>query len=133
MVMDIVKATRRYEKWIGERVDLDREDLRLKHQLMSEGLFPFFRATFYRWMQLWPNVCPKLNNAPRILAVGDLHVENFGTWRDSEGRLVWGINDFDEAYTLPYAVDLVRLATSANLAIDNEQLHVPHRDACAAI
>ena len=31
------------------------------------------------------------------LSVGDLHVENFGTWRDSEGRLIWGINDFDEA------------------------------------
>ena len=26
-------------------------------------------------------------------------MENFGTWRDAEGRLIWGINDFDEAHT----------------------------------
>jgi hypothetical protein len=50
------------------------------------------------------------------LAVGDLHVENFGTWRDAEGRLVWGINDFDEAWPMPYVNDLIRLAASALLA-----------------
>ncbi len=48
--------------------------------------------------------------------MGDLHVENFGTWRDIEGRLIWGINDFDEAWRLPYTNDLIRLATSALLA-----------------
>jgi len=53
---------------------------------------------------------------PRVLAVGDLHVENFGTWRDVEGRLIWGINDFDEAWRLPYTNDLIRLAASALLA-----------------
>jgi hypothetical protein len=51
-----------------------------------------------------------------VLAVGDLHIENFGTWRDVEGRLIWGINDFDEAWRLPYTNDLIRLATSALLA-----------------
>ena len=52
-----------------------------------------------------------------MLGVGDLHVENFGTWRDAEGRLIWGINDFDEACPMPYTIDLVRLAASADLAI----------------
>jgi uncharacterized protein DUF2252 len=33
--------------------------------------------------------------APQVLAVGDLHVGCFGTWRDREGRLCWGIDDFD--------------------------------------
>jgi hypothetical protein len=42
-------------------------------------------------------------------------VENFGTWRDADSRLVWGVNDFDEASVMPYAYDLVRLATSARL------------------
>ena len=51
-----------------------------------------------------------------MLAVGDLHVENFGTWRDIEGRLVWGINDFDEVWRLPYTNDLIRLSTSALMA-----------------
>jgi uncharacterized protein (DUF2252 family) len=43
-------------------------------------------------------------------------VENFGTWRDSRGRLAWGMNDFDEACELPFTNDLVRLATSAVFA-----------------
>src|SRR5262249_50789385 len=46
----------------------------------------------------------------------DIHLENYGTWRDTEGRLAWGVNDFDEADDMPYALDLVRLATSAMLA-----------------
>jgi len=53
-----------------------------------------------------------------VMSVGDAHIENWGTWRDEEGRLVWGVNDFDEAATLPYVCDLVRLATSARLAPD---------------
>ena len=52
-------------------------------------------------------------------SVGDLHIENFGTWRDAEGRLVWGVNDVDEACRLPYTNDLVRLGTSAMLAADH--------------
>lgn len=68
-----------------------------------------------------------------VLAVGDLHVENFGTWRDCEGRLVWGINDFDEAFALPYTNDLLRLAVSAHLAIAGNQLAIQPADACKAI
>ena len=75
------------------------------------------RATFYRWAQVWPEVCCKFGLGPGVLSVGDLHVENFGTWRDTDGRLIWGVNDFDEAYPLPYTNDLVRLATSALLAV----------------
>jgi hypothetical protein len=100
---------------------------------MAQDVFPFLRATFYRWMQVWPKVCPDAARAPQVLAVGDLHVENFGTWRDVEGRLVWGINDFDEAYPLPYTVDLVRLAASAHLAIRESRLAIAARDACDAI
>src|SRR5581483_10329542 len=61
-------------------------------------------------------ICPDLAKAPAVLSVGDVHVENFGTWRDAEGRLVWGINDFDETAEIAYPFDLVRLATSATLA-----------------
>ena len=95
--------------------------------------FPFLRATFYRWVQRWPEVCPDLAAAPVVLSVGDLHVENFGTWRDAEGRLIWGINDFDEAYPMPYTNDLVRLAASAILAIRENHLSLDPQDACDAI
>ena len=125
--MDIVAATRDYEAWASQRLEIVPGDLRLKHRLMAERPFPFLRATFYRWMQLWPAECSALDRAPKVLAVGDLHIENFGTWRDSEGRLVWGINDFDETYPLPYTVDLVRLATSALLAQRDGMLAISPR------
>jgi len=131
--MNIVKATAGFEEWLGRQTTLVKPDIRLKHERMAEAAFPFLRATFYRWMQVWPKACSDLADAPCVLAVGDLHVENFGTWRDVEGRLVWGINDFDEAAALPYTVDLVRLATSAALAIEEGHLAVKARDACAAI
>jgi hypothetical protein len=68
-----------------------------------------------------------------VLAVGDLHVENFGTWRDAEGRLVWGVNDIDEACEAPWTLDLVRLTTSALLAIEAEHFALSGRDAAEAI
>ncbi len=131
--MNIVKATRSYETWLGRHLHLLPGDLQRKHQAMAQDLFPFLRATFYRWMQLWPKVCADAARAPRVLAVGDLHVENFGTWRDIEGRLVWGINDFDEVYEMPYSVDLVRLAASAHIAIREMRLAIAAKDACVAI
>jgi hypothetical protein len=131
--MGIVESTRDYEKWLARHIRLLPGDLRRKHQAMAEDLFPFFRATFYRWMQLWAKVCADESGAPHVLAVGDLHVENFGTWRDVEGRLVWGINDFDEVYELPYTIDLVRLAASAHIAIRESSLKIAAKDACDAI
>jgi hypothetical protein len=131
--MDVRVATRRYETWLARTVPLVRADLHLKHRLMAADLFSFMRATFYRWAQLWPEVCRELAHAPAVLSVGDLHVENFGTWRDAEGRLIWGVNDFDETVTLPYTQDLVRLATSALLAIEEARLSLSVRRACGAI
>jgi len=100
---------------------------------MRESAFVFLRATFFRWMQLWPERCPALDEAPVVLGVGDLHLENFGTWRDEDNRLVWGVNDVDEACEIPYTLDLVRLATSALLAIREGHLDITAETACEAI
>jgi hypothetical protein len=131
--LDIVKSTEKYEAWLGERIPLIRADVQRKHALMAENPFPFLRATFYRWAQTWPRISPETAKAPDVLGIGDLHVENFGTWRDLEGRLIWGINDFDEACSLPYTCDLVRLAVSAHLAIASEHLTVAPGHACRSI
>ncbi len=132
-MLNILEATERYEAWLKGRLKLIPADLELKHQRMAESRFAFLRATFYRWVQRWPETCPDLAATPAVLGVGDLHVENFGTWRDAEGRLIWGINDFDEAWPLPYTNDLVRLATSALVAADENHLALERDDACAAI
>jgi hypothetical protein len=129
----ISKATKRYENWLGKQVPIVKSDLDLKHKLMAEDSFSFLRGSFYRWAQVWNQICPDLAEAPEILAVGDLHVENFGTWRDSEGRLVWGINDFDEAHPMPYTSDLIRLAVSADLAVKAGHLKITNTGICKAI
>src|SRR3954465_2308062 len=46
---------------------------------------------------------------------GDLHAENFGTYMNSDGRLVFDVNDFDEAYLGPFTWDLQRFAASLAL------------------
>ena len=128
--MSFLRSTRGYERWLGRQTRIVQADLRLKHRRMAEDLFSFLRATYYRWAELWPELCPELAAAPSVLSVGDLHVENFGTWRDAEGRLVWGVNDFDESDWLPATQDLVRLAASAVLARRVHRLSLTAERAC---
>jgi hypothetical protein len=126
--MNIVESTAGYEAWLRAELgrDIVETDIATKHAKMASGPFPFLRATYWRWAETILDVCPELAKAPQVLAVGDIHLENYGTWRDADGRLIWGVNDFDEAADMPYALDLVRLGTSAMLGC-------PHLDTAADI
>src|SRR6476646_3900567 len=104
-------CTQRYEAWLASHIPLIQADVRLKHAQMKEALFPFMRATYYRWAEVWPEVCGHAGSAPEALSVGDLHIENFGTWRDTEGRLV----------------------ASANMAIDANHIALDSKGACEAV
>jgi uncharacterized protein DUF2252 len=126
-------VTASYEAWMRSCTTVLRSDLQSKHEQMKETPFGFLRGTFYRWAQLWPSVCSDLCGAPKVLAVGDLHVNSFGTWRDAEGRLCWGVDDFDEAWPLAYTNDLVRLAASLKIVIDAEGLSIKLKDGSNAI
>jgi hypothetical protein len=122
--MDILTATKDFEKWVSRRTHVVKSQFSEKHKQMAESPVQFLRGTFYRWTQLFPEICPDLRKAPAVLAVGDLHIASFGTWRDGFGRLIWGIDDFDEAFPLPYANDLVRLAVSAILDASEGEIKV---------
>jgi hypothetical protein len=121
---------RTYEQWLAKQCDVVKSDIGYKHEQMKEDAFIFLRATYFRWAKKIGDWCPELMDAPKVLAVGDLHLENFGTWRDADGRLVWGVNDFDEAAEMPYVLDLVRLATSIQLA---PRSPVGHQQAARAL
>jgi hypothetical protein len=114
----ISQSARDYEAWLHARLGTDvvETDLARKHAKMGANGFVFLRATYWRWAETILDICPGFATAPQVLAIGDTHLENFGTWRDAEGRLVWGANDFDDAAVMPYALDLVRLTASALLA-----------------
>jgi uncharacterized protein (DUF2252 family) len=132
-MVDIVAATKSYEAWLASQTAIVPADLTRKHKRMRESAFVFLRGTFYRWLQQWDAICHNEQNAPIVRAVGDLHLENFGTWRDTEGRLIWGVNDVDEVCDLPYTNDLVRLATSAALASRERHLSLSMREICSAV
>ncbi|MGW7369204.1 DUF2252 domain-containing protein [Streptomyces sp. NPDC054841] len=63
----------------------------------------------------------------RVWIHGDLHAENFGTYMDANGRLIFNVNDFDEAYVGPFTWDVKRLSASLALigytkALSDEQI-----------
>jgi hypothetical protein len=129
----IRRSARRYEDWLTKQLDGDvvAKDVAKKHEKMCENAFVFLRATYWRWSEIILDVCPELADGAQVLAVGDIHLENFGTWRDADGRLAWGVNDFDEAARMPYALDLVRLAASAMLVRGRPR--VTDKEICSAI
>ena len=116
--MSIRAANRDYERWLKSQLNgkVVAADLKTKHERMTENAFAFLRATYWRWAETILTVCPDAADAPAVLAVGDIHLENFGTWTDDEGRICWGVNDYDEAAEMPYILDLIRLAASAALS-----------------
>src|SRR5579884_1780388 len=102
----------------------DRASLARKLARILESPFSFYRGTFHLFaadmleglFRDWPHTTP----AGAI--VGDLHTENFGTFRAVSGDIVYDINDFDETTTAPYDYDLRRLTCSIALAaFDNRQ------------
>jgi Uncharacterized protein conserved in bacteria (DUF2252) len=137
--MSVESSTAKYEQWLQERLKPNQEifdfQIKKKHKAMADDPFQFLRATFYRWAELWPKECTELASQKEdvVFAIGDLHAENFGTWRDAQGRLVWGVNDFDEACRLPFTHDLVRLATSAFLATDEDHLSISNDAICQCL
>ena len=131
--MHILRATKEYETWISGHISVVRSQLSDKHRKMAEDPVQFLRGSFYRWAQMFPKVCPDLHEAVTVLAVGDLHIASFGTWRDSFGRLIWGVDDFDEAHPLPYANDLVRLVASAVIDASEGEIAVGLRNACDVV
>lgn len=107
---DVVGLTADYEAWLGQHIPLITDDLDRKHREMAGDPVRFLRGTYYLWLVCLP---PEAFQGPNVPGVGDLHVDNFGTWQDARGVRRWGVNDLDELAWAPYALDLVRLATSA--------------------
>jgi uncharacterized protein (DUF2252 family) len=97
--------------------DLTAEALRRKLDALASGPFSFLRGTFHLMaadlvQERVPGAAP---SAPDGLVVGDLHLENFGTYRGASGELCFDVNDFDEVASGPLDLDLKRLCTSAML------------------
>lgn len=101
----------------GELMAADPDAFRTKFRKMAADPFAFYRGSaclFYadvaeredRWAD---------DRTGRVWIQGDLHAENFGTYMDGSGVLIFDVNDFDEAFVGHFTWDLQRFAASVAL------------------
>lgn len=95
----------------------DPDAWRGKFRKMSASPFTFYRGSavlFYR--DIHDDKDPFVNEKTgKVWIQGDLHAQNFGTYMNGAGRLVFDVNDFDEAYVAPFTWDVKRFAASLAL------------------
>ncbi len=96
-----------------------------KYKLLTENAFRFFRGTnqlFYE--DLYRQGLP---DSPVCWICGDLHIENFGSYKGDNRLVYFDINDFDESILAPVGWELVRVITSILVAFD--ALNITDREA----
>jgi uncharacterized protein (DUF2252 family) len=106
-------------------MEADADAFRHKFRTMAANPHAFYRGTaclFYADVTSQDDDFVD-ERSSRIWIHGDLHVENFGTYLNADGRLVFDVNDFDEAYLGHYTWDLQRFA--ASLALTGWQKALP--------
>jgi uncharacterized protein (DUF2252 family) len=101
----------------GELMAQDPAAFRRKFRKMAATPFAFYRGSACVYYADVNGVAdPFLDERTSAVWIhGDLHAENFGTYLNSEGILVFNVNDFDEAYVGPFIWDLKRFAASIAL------------------
>ncbi|MGA5194974.1 DUF2252 domain-containing protein [Streptomyces exfoliatus] len=108
-----------FDTAFGELLAADPAAFRVKFRKMAGSAFAFYRGTaclFYSDLEREAQGGPYLDERTgRVWIHGDLHAENFGTYMNANGRLIFNVNDFDEAYVGPFTWDLKRLAASLAL------------------
>ena len=95
----------------------DARAFRVKYRKMAADPFAFYRGTaclFYADVTTMPDRWAD-DRTSRIWIHGDLHAENFGSYMNSDWRLVFDVNDFDEAYIGHFSWDLRRFVASLAL------------------
>ncbi|MFM6845202.1 MAG: DUF2252 family protein, partial [Dolichospermum sp.] len=87
------------------------ELLKLKYKKLATDPFSFFRGTCHLFYEdLYEN--SGMNLAPLTWICGDLHLENFGSYKGNNRLVYFDINDFDEAVIAPCTWEIVRFITS---------------------
>lgn len=95
--------------------DITAELLALKRRKMMQSAFAFYRGTGDQFYARWLTPLLKIA-APSVWLNGDLHLENFGTYRGDNRLTYFDIGDFDDACRGPAVIDLFRFLTGVMLA-----------------
>jgi uncharacterized protein (DUF2252 family) len=104
----------------------DPERLRLKYAAMRGSAFAFLRGSCHLFYEQLPR-SGLFKSAPLAWLCGDLHLENFGSYKADNRLVYFDLNDFDEALLAPATWDLVRMLTS--LLVGAEVLKIRPDDA----
>jgi uncharacterized protein (DUF2252 family) len=105
------------------------EMVKLKYKFMKENLFRFYRGTNHIFYEDLSSVTD-FPESPASWISGDLHLENFGTYKSDNRQVYFDLNDFDEAILAPSLWEIVRMTTSIFIAFDtlkieeNKALHM---------
>src|ERR1700749_2288096 len=107
-----------YNRLIGFNKGLLPEMVRLKYGAMAENAFRFLRGTCHLFYEDLAAAEP-LPLSPLAWICGDLHIENFGSYKGDNKLVYFDLNDFDEALLAPASYETVRMVTSIFIAFDN--------------
>lgn len=110
--MDAVRTIQRFN------AGRDPERLAMKYKNLSKSPFVFLRGTCHLFYERLPAARMRVKS-PLVWACGDLHLENFGSFKGDNRLVYFDINDFDESALAPASWDLVRFLTSVLLAADD--------------
>ena len=97
--------------------DREPERVEMKYRLIADNPFAFLRGTCHLFYQDFP-ADRQLNAAPPAWICGDLHLENFGTYKGDNRLSYFDLNDFDEAVLAPASWELSRFLVSVLVAAD---------------
>ena len=100
---------------LDHNANRDPDRLKLKFKALRADPFSFYRGTCHLFYSTLPQE-PIILDAPAIHICGDLHLENFGTYKGDNRLTYFDINDFDEAALAPFTLDLLRFLASIHLA-----------------
>lgn len=92
-------------------------EVSIKYELLASNAFSFFRGTnhiFYEDLSK-----DNFTSSPQCWICGDLHLENFGTFKGDNRLVYFDLNDFDESILAPVEWEIVRVITSIFLAFDS--------------
>lgn len=108
----------------------DPERLAMKYRALRGTPFAFLRGTCHLFYDRLADSGFDVA-APAVWCCGDLHLENFGSYKGDNRLVYFDINDFDEAALAPASWELVRLAASMHVGL--EALGLPAERAAALV
>ena len=107
-----------YERIVAFNKDRLPDIVKLKYAGMAENVYRFFRGTCHLFYE---DFCKAehIPESPLTWICGDLHMENYGSYKGDNRLVYFDLNDFDESVLAPCLWEVSRMVTSIFIAFDN--------------